>query len=361
MSNKNVKLLTSKDVYGDENFPYFKNDKERIRKMSNLYRNMSVSKAFDVFYNLNISKDTKENSQINSVSTIELGKVYLGTVNEISPRYMTFSVPGAKEELISKEDFTDCMESLNAYLLLHDNKLLFEVREKKDNKYYVSVINGYYKTWVEEANKAIQYGHAVQVHIDDLVQGGYLAHTPIYNINEVTGRNYTHSVFIPGSHIVLNIERDFEKWIGQDVTIIPQKFVDFKKNYKTGEIEKSMVGSRKMVLQKIGNHNLEEMYNRYMLAQKNENVTYEAETLDGTVTGIINADKKTGIFVELDGKYITGLMPISSLELLDYKPGDKIKVQVKEFEVKDGKEPFTYNKRGTIVKCNTRAVFTRVA
>ena len=357
MSNKNVKLLTSKDVYGDENFPYFKNDKERIRKMSNLYRNMSVSKAFDVFYNLNISKDTKENSQINSVSTIELGKVYLGTVNEISPRYMTFSVPGAKEELISKEDFTDCMESLNAYLLLHDNKLLFEVREKKDNKYYVSVINGYYKTWVEEANKAIQYGHAVQVHIDDLVQGGYLAHTPIYNINEVTGRNYTHSVFIPGSHIVLNIERDFEKWIGQEVMIVPQKFVEFKKDFKTGYVENSLVGSRKKVLQIYGMNNIHEIYNKYALAKTNDNVTYKPEIYDGIVTGIINSNNKTGIFIELNDKYITGLMPIDASDLLDYKPGDPVKVKISEFEVQEGRDPFIYNKKGILLKSNVRPVF----
>ena len=41
-----------------------------------------------------------------------------------------------------------------------------------------------------------------------------LCHTDIWPINELTGKNYTSSVFIPGSLIVLNIESDFNKWIG---------------------------------------------------------------------------------------------------------------------------------------------------
>ena len=78
---------------------------------------------------------------------------------------------------------------------------------------------------------------------------------------------------------------------------------------------------------------------------------------DGTVTGIINSATKTGIFVELNGKYITGLMPIDAMDLLDYKPGDQIKVSVKEFEVQEGKEPFILNKRNQVVASNTRCVF----
>ena len=58
---------------------------------------------------------------------------------------------------------------------------------------------------------AIKREEGIQVHIDALVQGGYACHTNIVPLCELTGRNYTQSVFIPGSLIVLNIERDFEK------------------------------------------------------------------------------------------------------------------------------------------------------
>ena len=62
-------------------------------------------------------------------------------------------------------------------------------------------------------------------------------------------------------------------------------------------------------------------------------------------------------FYASTGKYITGLMPIDAMDLLDYKPGDQIKVSVKEFEVQEGKEPFILNKRNQVVASNTRCVF----
>ena len=81
-------------------------------------------------------------------------------------------------------------------------------------------------------------------------------------------------------------------------------------------------------------------------------------TYVGTVTGIINSQKKRGVFIELDDKYITGLMPVDSIDsLLDYKHGDKINVRIKEFEVQEGKDPFIYNKKGVVVRCNCRPVF----
>ena len=103
--------------------------------------------------------------------------------------------------------------------------------------------------------------------------------------------------------------------------------------------------------------NMEEMYKIYAFSKSNDAVSYEPETLHGIVTGIINSNNKTGVFVEIADKYITGLTPMSSSELLDYKPGDPIDVKIKEFEIKDSKDPFVYSKKGQIVKSNCRAVF----
>lgn len=356
-NNKNKqRLLTYADITSDGEFPLFKNDRERIKYMKNAYGTMSLAKSFSIFYGLEISPEVKQNKSINQVVTITIGETYLGQVKDFDKTTLTFSVPGVKEEIICKENFSSCFENVQEYLLTHNNKLLFEVREKKDNKYYVSVINAYYKQWMNEVNKAIQYEQGIEVHIDELVQGGYICHTNITTLVNLTGRNYTHSVFIPGSHIVLNIERNFEQWVGQNVIIVPQKFVEFRKNFKTGEVENSLVGSRKKVLQILGTRNLSDLYSKYLLSQK-ENVTYTPESIQGTVTGVINSAKKTGIFIELDDMYITGLMPVDVSEVLDYKPGDKVMVKIKEFEVQEGKEAFIYNKKGNIIKCNTRPVF----
>ena len=186
---------------------------------------------------------------------------------------------------------------------------------------------------------------------------------------ELTGKNYTSRIFIPGSHIVLNIEHDFEKWVDEDVKIVPQKFVEYKKDFRNGLVENCLVGSRKRMLQIIGNNNIYEMYNNFETAKKLAEVANRTEVIkpsyQGTVTGIINSNGKTGIFIELIDKYITGLMPIDSYDLLDYKPGDVVEVCVKEFEIKKDKEPFIFTKRGEndkhgrILRTNVRVVFEK--
>lgn len=351
------RLLTAADIYSDDNFPYFKNDIERIKYMKKAYGNMPIAKSFSIFYGVDISEDTKRNKSINTVQIIELGNVYSGTVKSFGKNGIVFEIPGVKDEIISKENFNDCIDSINNYLLNHNNKLLFEVREHKDNRYIVSVIGAYYKQWTNTINKAIQHEQGINVHIDSLVKGGYICHTNISPLCQLTGKSYTHSVFIPGSHIVLNIEYDFDKWVGQDVMIVPQKFVEFRRDLKTGLIENSLVGSRKKVLQILGMNNIHQIYNKWLLASTDERVKYVPEIFEGTVTGIINSSNKTGIFVELNDKYITGLMPIDAMDLLDYQKGDPIKVKISEFEVQEGKDPFVYNKKGTLIKSNVRPVF----
>ena len=107
-----------------------------------------------------------------------------------------------------------------------------------------------------------------------------------------------------------------------------------------------------------------EIYNeaqtKAKLAEMSPNVSVEPTEFYGTVTGIINSNKNTGIFIELDDKFITGLMPIDNSDLVNYRPGDPIKVKIVNFEFQEGKEPFTMNKRGNaIVKCNVRPVFAK--
>lgn len=348
--NKNTKanILTSKDF--EDIFAGFSSERKRITYMSNNYGQMNVADAFAKFYNVDISLDNVKD--VNKVTNIELGMCYWGTVESISKQGITFSMPGVKDEIVSKENFSDCLDYVQNWLFNHDNMLRFEVREKRHGVYYVSVMNGFYKLWSEAVERASKRYETLDVHIDSLTKGGYLCHTVIQPLKELTGKNYTSSVFIPGSNIVLNIERDFERWVGKDVQIIPQKFAKFSQPGMP--VENSIIGSRKLVLQVTGNHNLYEIYNRDRLVAS---VGGKKEVFEGTVTGIINSVKKTGIFVELNDKYITGLMPIDALDLVNYKPGDQIKVQVKEFEVQEGKEPFVLNKRGQVINCNTRCVF----
>lgn len=350
MSTKNKKQL-----YTVDDLDLFDNDKVRIKQVSKCYSSMSITDAFSKFYNEEISKQVHMNAAINNIIQIELGEIYSGVVKSFDKSGITFEFPGVKEDIICKENFNDCVAEINNYLLTHNNRLLFKVREKKNNTYYVSIIDAYYSNWVDSIQKAIKKEEGIQVHIDALVSGGYTCHTYIVPLVELTGRMYTQLVFIPGSLIVLNIERDFERWIGEDVVIVPQNFVDFRTNKYTGERETSLVGSRKRVLQIIGMRNLEEYYKQYQLVNQTKS-KYDSGELEGIVTGIINSNNKTGIFVELVDKFITGFAPVDSQDLLDYLPGDTVYVKINKFEVQDGKEPFIYYK-GRVSKSNTRIVF----
>lgn len=335
----------------------FYNDKDRIKFNSRAFADMSIAKAFSKTYGIQLSDDTKKDKAMNTVTNIELGQLYLGEVKNFGKDILTFVIPGVKEELVCKENFNSSIDVIRNYLMTHNNQLMFEVREKKNNTYFVSVCNGYFRYWMHQIENDIQKETPISVHIDEVVKGGFMAHVNIDPLVEITGKEYTNSVFIPGSQIVLNIEKDFERWVDQDVDIIPQKVVDFKRDYVTGCIEKSIVGSRKRLLQLDGYQNLYDLWLKERLAKKNDNVTYERPVLDGHVTGIINSAKKQGVFVELDGMNITGLMPIDPSKLLDYHPGDPIQVKIKEFEVQEGKDAFKTTRKGKVVVCNTRPVF----
>ena len=354
MSKNTKTLITAADL--EDIFSDFKNDKERIKYMNENYGGMDLAKSFEIFYGMKVSSAAKKSKTINTITNIVIGNVYEGTVASFNHRGITFEIPGVKEEIVSKETFSDCFDEVQNYLMNHNGKLMFEVREKRNGKYYVSVINAYYRIWQQLIERCIASETPINVHIDDLVRGGYLCHTDIWPINELTGKNYTSSVFIPGSLIVLNIESDFNKWIGEDVDIIPQKFTHYRP--VGAPAENSLVGSRKRLLQLEGFKNIHEIYTRMKLATM-PGARYTPEVFEGTVTGIINSSKKTGVFVELDNKYITGLLPLNSESLYGFHPGDKIKVTVKEWECQPDKEPFVFDKKNTsqVYKCHLRPVF----
>ena len=356
-NNKKIGKGLIKAINLDDPFECpFKNDKERIRYMKDNYGHLSLAEQFAVFYGEEVNNTVKKNKRINNPVNIEIGGSYKGIVTEISKNGIVFDVAGVKEEVISKENFSDCMDAVQNYLLNHENELLFTVTEKKDNKYYVSVLEGYYRSWQKQIEKAIEQRAAINVHIDSLVRGGYMCHTDIWTISELTGKTYTSAVFIPGSNIVLNIENDFERWLGKDVQAVPQKFTKFRSFGRP--TENSLMASRKMVLKILGMKNMYEIYTRAKLGERPD-VKYVPEVFTGKVTGIIDSNKKTGIFIEIEDKYITGLMPVDEANLLNYKPGDTVQVYIQEFECIEGKEPFFIDRKNIIKACNLRPVFAR--
>ena len=350
------KGLVTAEVLNDPFKCPFKNDKERIKYMKETYGHLPLVDQFAVLYGDEVTKELRKNRKINNPINIALGEVYKGEVISLSKTDIRFSVPGVKEEVICKEDFSDCLDHVRNYLLNHNNELLFLVTSKQNNKWYVSVYEAYYKAWQKQIEKAISDKGAINVHIDSLIKGGYMCHTDIWTISELTGKEYTSAVFIPGSNIVLNIETDFERWLGQDVQAVPQKFTKFRSFGRP--TENSLMASRKAGLKVIGMKNMHDIYTKAKLGERPD-VKYTPEVFVGKVTGIINSNKKTGVFIEVEDKYFTGLMPVDSAMLLNYKPGDIVNVYIKEFECMEGQEPFYIDKKNIIRKCNIRPVFAR--
>ena len=168
MKKNSEKLITAKD--GDNVFPSFKSEKERIKYMSRAYANMSLAKSMSVYYGTPISNEVKSNHSINTVINLELGEIYCGTVKEFNERYMSFDIPGVKDEIISKEPLWQSYQNIQNFLLSHDNKLLFEVRQKENGKFIVSVINAYYRRWNERITKAANGDEYINDSADNIAE-----------------------------------------------------------------------------------------------------------------------------------------------------------------------------------------------
>ena len=90
-------------------FDGYSKESKRIRSLSAKYKNDSIADAFAQEYGLKI--DTKEAHSLDVV-VLELGKVYSGTVKEITKRGITFEIPGLKDEIVCKENLSNSIEAI---------------------------------------------------------------------------------------------------------------------------------------------------------------------------------------------------------------------------------------------------------
>ena len=108
MSKNTKTLITAADL--EDVFNDFKSDKERIKYMKQNYGDMDLAKSFEIFYGIKVSPAAKKSKTINTITNIIIGNVYEGTVASFNHRGITFEIPGVKEEIVSKETFSDCFE-----------------------------------------------------------------------------------------------------------------------------------------------------------------------------------------------------------------------------------------------------------
>lgn len=348
-------LFTSRELDSANEFPVFDSDKKRLSYMKQRYSKFDLVKAFSLYYNENVvAPEKKLDKSLLHPTIINIGEIVSAKVKNITSDFIEFDVPGVKETVVCNERFDTGSEQFSLYLAKHSDTLSFEVREFKRGKWIVSVMNAYYRIWKNSIERAIKREDGIHMHIERLTRGGFIASTPVWTLQELTGKEYTACCFIPGSQIIMSIESDFDKWVGQDVVAVPQKFGTYRK--ETGApVEDSIICSRKRCLQKIAIQNLYQMFITKKL-KDNMNGSDQAMTYTAKVTGVINSNKKTGVFVEIEDLFVSGIVPVDAEDLINYVPNQRVDVELTGFDTAEGQEPFII-KNDRIIKCQTKPVF----
>lgn len=345
--------MTIRDIENGSDFPYFNSEKERLRYMKDNYSHMTVGESFAKYFKLKNSPGVNSGIDV-AVDEISVGSIIKVTVESIHDGVISATYSACKGDIVVSDNLLSHENHFKHYLVDHDNQVEVMVKGIKDNLVVVSIKDACYRRWEEDIDDAIRTHKAIQVHIDKLFKSGYICSTLVYTLYDMFGVEKYEQAFIPGSLIVANIERDFTRWVGQDVIAVPQSATTFKEETNS-KPTRSIICSRKEALQQQANVNMYNIFQTSKLADKFNSDNYGV--FSGEVSGKINTDRKIGIFVELEDKYITGLYTCDLETYNKYQIGDKVEVKITQFEKKDNVKDEFVIKDNKIIKCNIRPVF----
>ena len=93
--SKQIRQSLTFDELQNDIFSEFSNDKKRIKKISNDYKNTNLVNAFKLYYGLEeLDQTLFKNNSVNNVVTLELGKVYNCNVESFTDKGIYFTIPG---------------------------------------------------------------------------------------------------------------------------------------------------------------------------------------------------------------------------------------------------------------------------
>ena len=313
-------------------------DRERIKRNTEAYASMTVSEAFSLAYPEEviytpapeghtwlsdlIPADLKSGDRVRArLKSVTKDRTVLEVVNSkaevrsvtnlwLWPRFRQWAQEGGEEMYLE-----------------------VQVTEVKDGKVNVDPLAPIFEDWV---NKILQKGAQRKwgyfdgtVTVHDLHQAspaGFTGWTSIRPLEEFLGGEYRMDVFIPSSHMILNISKDLSEFEGS----FTEAFV---LNYSapTKWRPASLVCSRKDWLRHLGDQAMIEMFREWC---EGSQLWKQEESLkrDGMVTGIINSSKKCGVFVEIPQLCLTGMIPLPPEKLVEFAPFQEVKVSISKFE-----------------------------
>lgn len=313
----------------DQNYvwPEFKTEGERIKFYSKKYKNSTLANAFNEVYGVGLRNDTLETR---CQATLKVGQMIRARIQSISKGNVVFDSISIKEPLICRTNLHR-FKKFQDYLPLQSVDL--KVIEKTDRGWVVDPMLPIFEGWLNPILKdpTIQYdiNEPQLVYVEDLklVSGGFLGKVKVDCLSEFVGEDQYIEAFIPGSQIVLNIESNFERWIGKTVPAFISNYIQ-KPGIGKGM---SLICSTKQYLKYLGDLEKIDIFKAWSDAGSVWDKIAELR-FDGVVTGVINSAKKCGVFVEIPEHHITGMVAMKPDELVNYKPGQEIIVKITGFE-----------------------------
>lgn len=306
----------------DIEWPEFTKERERIKANSLRYKNVPVSEAM-----CGIHEETVVIPETPILPVV--GSIYKAVLTKHGNSVSITGV-SAKEQVI-------CRNNLAKYPNMEYDNMPIDAKvvalDKIRQSVTIDVLQPVFESWINRVmtDKTSQYDvkrpETITVHDLHLSNGGFLGKAEIPVMSEFVGEPYFVDAFIPGSQIVLNIEKDFSKWEGKTVDTFVAGYT-----VKPGSVNQmSLVCSRKSLLNFAGNLTKIELYGDYCHEGKKWE-SFTKSVFSGIVTGVINSSKKCGVFVELPMFNITGMIPVEPSKLVEFKAGNSLEVKITGFE-----------------------------
>lgn len=346
-------------------WPEFNDDRERIKAYSKKYKDMSIAEAFADAYGVKL-EGVKES--VNNVPRdLVKGDVLDLEILNIAKNRVDFDTLNYKTQIVTNANLWKYDRFKH---FLPKDPVKVKVTNVQKGKVTVDPFAPLIENWIlpikENPNiqKVLAGEKPIKVKNLTLSNGGFIGDAVIPSVSEFVGEDYTIKAFIPGSQIVLNITNDFEQFVGKTVDA-------FVLNYmiKPGTTdEMSLICSVKELIKFRGERNMMSMFNEWC-GETDQWKEISQKVYQGSVTGIINTAKKCGVFVEIPELAVTGMIAMEPSKLVNYKPHDKVNVNLVGFDEEkfynsitkqmQHIEPYIIND-GVLEKCNIKPVLKLV-
>jgi hypothetical protein len=314
-------------------WPEFTKETDRVKAYSARYKDLSITEAFKKVY-----PDDTPKVESNAICNIiprqaKIGDVLPLTIKSVSKEGVILDCINQKNTIITKTN-------LWKYKRFRDGDIPQDtisgvVTDIARGSIFVDILSPIFHNWLDPLLKtpAIQRPTKtepmpVTVKNLQLVAGGFIGKAVIPSLTDFTGEPYEIDAFIPGSHIVLNITPDFTKFEGQTVKAFVINYIPKSIN---GMMKMSLICSVKEYLKYQGDMKMIDMYKAFCDGGKAWLKKTKTEYL-GVVTGGIHTSTKCGVFVEIPELLITGLVTVEPDEIVNYQPGQPVKVHLTGFE-----------------------------